>query len=185
MPSKVAGHVMELSNLPQANRLQKHSILVVLVLMSLFNTTSSLLRTTGFCTKGSLTTFVRPLSLYAESNGYSDLGDGFYSQTGPIISWYPGHIAKAERELSEYLKKVDVVIEVRDCRIPFATTHPSVPKWVGGKPLIVVVARIDQVSKRALSQWKNYYAQNPAHESKPGTKVFFIDGKVGQVLLSL
>ena len=78
MPSKVAGHVMELSNLPQANRLQKHSILVVLVLMSLFNTTSSLLRTTGFCTKGSLTTFVRPLSLYADSNGYSDLGDGFY-----------------------------------------------------------------------------------------------------------
>ena len=31
---------------------------------------------------------------------------------GPTINWYPGHIAKAERELAEYLKKVDVVIEV-------------------------------------------------------------------------
>lgn len=29
-----------------------------------------------------------------------------------IINWYPGHIAKAERELAEFLKKVDVVIEV-------------------------------------------------------------------------
>ena len=34
------------------------------------------------------------------------------------IQWYPGHIAKAERELADYLKKVDVVIEVRDARIP-------------------------------------------------------------------
>ena len=41
------------------------------------------------------------------------------------ISWYPGHIAKAERELSDYLKKVDVVIEVRDARIPISTTHHS------------------------------------------------------------
>jgi ribosome biogenesis GTPase A len=37
--------------------------------------------------------------------------ENFNSQ-GQSISWYPGHIAKAERELAEYLKKVDVVIEV-------------------------------------------------------------------------
>jgi ribosome biogenesis GTPase A len=35
-----------------------------------------------------------------------------FKTKGPAISWYPGHIAKAERELAEYLKKVDVVIEV-------------------------------------------------------------------------
>jgi hypothetical protein len=29
------------------------------------------------------------------------------------IQWYPGHIAKAERELKEQLKRVDVVLEVR------------------------------------------------------------------------
>lgn len=55
---------------------------------------------------------------------------------GPNISWYPGHIAKAERELAEYLKKVDVVIEVRDARIPLSTTHPKVPEWIGNKPLV-------------------------------------------------
>jgi ribosome biogenesis GTPase A len=101
------------------------------------------------------------------------------------ISWYPGHIAKAERQLADYLKKVDVVIEVRDCRIPLSTTHPSVPSWVGGKPLIVAIARTDQVSNAALRQWKEYYAMHPAHKERPDTKVYFIDGKVGAGIMPL
>ena len=60
-------------------------------------------------------------SLFSSSSGGAEdegkyvkaiLEDG-KSIEGPSISWYPGHIAKAERELAEYLKKVDVVIEVR------------------------------------------------------------------------
>ena len=43
-----------------------------------------------------------------------------------VINWYPGHIAKAEKELQDFLKLVDVVIEARDARIPAATTHPMV-----------------------------------------------------------
>ena len=103
----------------------------------------------------------------------------------PPISWYPGHIAKAERELSDYLKKVDVVIEVRDARIPLATTHPMVPTWVGNRPLIVAVARIDQISAKALAAWREYYAMNPAHPGRPDVKVYFIDGKLGAGVLTL
>lgn len=40
--------------------------------------------------------------------------------------WYPGHIAKTEKELKEQLKLMDVVIEVRDARIPLSTCHPQV-----------------------------------------------------------
>lgn len=101
------------------------------------------------------------------------------------ITWYPGHIAKAERELAEYLKKVDVVIEVRDARIPISTTHPMVPEWVGNKPLIVVIARIDQISRRALDNWRQYYTDNPVHVSRPDAKVFFIDGKLGAGIVPL
>ena len=79
------------------------------------------------------------------------------------IQWYPGHIAKAERELADYLKKVDVVIEVRDARIPLATTHPMVPTWVGNKPLIIAIARIDQISKKALAEWREYYTGKLMH----------------------
>lgn len=103
----------------------------------------------------------------------------------PAISWYPGHIAKAERELSEYLKKVDVVVEVRDARIPLATTHPLVPEWVGSRPLIVAIARIDLISKKALSDWREYYTLNPAHPNRPDAKVYFVDGKLGAGVLTL
>lgn len=101
------------------------------------------------------------------------------------ISWYPGHIAKAERELADYIKKVDVVIEVRDARIPLSTTHPMVPEWVGNRPLIVAIARLDQISKKALDDWKEYYAMNPAHPSRPDAKVYFVDGKLGAGIITL
>lgn len=96
-----------------------------------------------------------------------------------VISWYPGHIAKAERELTEYLKNVDVVIEVRDARIPFSTTHPMVPTWVGKKPLIVAIARQDMISPSALRDWREFYSRYPAHSDRPDSSIFFIDGKSG------
>jgi ribosome biogenesis GTPase A len=108
-----------------------------------------------------------------------------FAKEGPAISWYPGHIAKAERELADYLKKVDVVIEVRDARIPLATTHPMVPSWVGSKPLIVAIARLDQISSKALAEWREYYAVNPAHPQRPDAKVYFVDGKLGAGILTL
>lgn len=118
-------------------------------------------------------------------NKLSEVDDILGSSTTQAISWYPGHIAKAERELAEYLKKVDVVIEVRDARIPISTTHPMVPSWVGNKPLLVAIARQDQISKAALNDWREYYAKTPAHLERPDAKVFFIDGKLGTGVIPL
>lgn len=49
-----------------------------------------------------------------------------YGKLVNFVQWYPGHIAKTEKELKEQLKLMDVVIEVRDARIPLSTTHPLV-----------------------------------------------------------
>ena len=57
----------------------------------------------------------------------------------PAIQWYPGHIAKAEKALLEQLKRVDVILEVRDARIPLATCHPKMAAWVGNKPRVLVL----------------------------------------------
>jgi ribosome biogenesis GTPase A len=119
---------------------------------------------------------VNNVRLQASSSSADASMDGMAT---PVISWYPGHIAKAERELAEYLKKVDVVIEVRDARIPLATTHPLVPKWVGNKPLIVTFSRVDQISSKALTDWKKYYSLHPAHPGLPHGKVYFLDAKLG------
>lgn len=49
-----------------------------------------------------------------------------FSHSIGTLQWYPGHIAKTEKELKEQLKLMDVVIEIRDARIPLSTSHPKV-----------------------------------------------------------
>ncbi|MEM0980704.1 MAG: ribosome biogenesis GTPase YlqF [Cyanobacteria bacterium P01_H01_bin.58] len=75
----------------------------------------------------------------------------------PAIQWYPGHIAKAEKALLEQLKRVDVVLEVRDARIPRATCHPQIASWVGTKAKILVLNRVDMISSEARSVWEDWF----------------------------
>ncbi|BAY10677.1 ribosome biogenesis GTPase YlqF [Calothrix sp. NIES-2098] len=74
-----------------------------------------------------------------------------------IIQWYPGHIAKAEKNLKEQLKRVDVVLEVRDARIPLATHHPQINEWVGTKTRLLVLNRLDMISPQVRSLWTDYF----------------------------
>jgi ribosome biogenesis GTPase A len=75
------------------------------------------------------------------------------------IQWYPGHIAKAEKNLKEQLKRVDVVLEVRDARIPLSTHHPQVPEWVGSKTRVLVLNRLDMISPQVKQLWTDWFKQ--------------------------
>ncbi|GAB4379274.1 MAG: ribosome biogenesis GTPase YlqF [Elainellaceae cyanobacterium] len=77
--------------------------------------------------------------------------------TTPPIQWYPGHIAKAERQLLEQLKKVDVVLEVRDARIPLATYHPQVQQWTGNKERVLVLNRVDMIPPEVQQAWTEWF----------------------------
>mmetsp|Transcript_1795 Transcript_1795/g.4762 ORF Transcript_1795/g.4762 Transcript_1795/m.4762 type:complete len:344 (+) Transcript_1795:122-1153(+) len=77
----------------------------------------------------------------------------------PLVNWYPGHIAKAERLLSETLKSVDVVVEVRDARCPKATAHPRVAEWSAGRPRVVVLTHADAVTSASRGSWKKAYEE--------------------------
>ncbi len=70
-----------------------------------------------------------------------------------LIQWYPGHIAKAEKQLKEHLNKVDLVFEVRDARIPLATSHPYLQKWLKGKRQILVINRKDMINIDSHHAW--------------------------------
>ena len=91
----------------------------------------------------------------------------------PAIQWYPGHIAKAERTLKECIKMVDVVVEVRDCRIPLATAHPDVERWIGNRTRILAMNRADLAPEVARSHWRK-------HLLEQGEKVRFINAKQGR-----
>jgi ribosome biogenesis GTPase A len=77
--------------------------------------------------------------------------------TSPAIQWYPGHIAKAEKALLEQLKRVDVVLEVRDARIPLATRHPQTAQWIGNKEKVLVLNRVDMIPVAAQQQWTDWF----------------------------
>ena len=72
------------------------------------------------------------------------------------IHWYPGHIAKAERKLKEQLKLVDVVIEVRDARLPMSSAYPNIKNLIGDIPRIIVLNKSDLVEKQGLILWKEH-----------------------------
>jgi len=72
------------------------------------------------------------------------------------IHWYPGHIAKAERQLKEKLNLVDVVIEVRDARIPLSSSYTNIKKLLGEKPRLLLLNKADLVDKDELKSWVNY-----------------------------
>ncbi|GIL66877.1 hypothetical protein Vafri_20347, partial [Volvox africanus] len=89
-----------------------------------------------------------------------------------MVQWYPGHIARAERQLKAQLAMVDVVLEVRDCRIPVSSSHPQVATWVGAKPRLLVINRADEVSPADLAAWRQ-------HHRSGGERVFWTDGRSG------
>lgn len=84
--------------------------------------------------------------------------------SSPLIQWYPGHIAKAEKQLKDQLKRVDVVLEVRDARIPLASHHPQLEEWIQNKPRIVILNRMDMIPDRLQTEWRSWLkerSQNP------------------------
>ena len=66
------------------------------------------------------------------------------------IHWYPGHIAKAERQHKEKLNLVDVIIEVRDSRLPLSSSYANIKKLLGEKPRLLLLNKADLVDRNEL-----------------------------------
>ena len=75
------------------------------------------------------------------------------------IHWYPGHIAKAERKLKEQLNLVDVVIEVRDARIPISGSYENIEKLLEDKPRLILLNKADLTDTKEIKHWKNLIEQ--------------------------
>ena len=76
------------------------------------------------------------------------------------IQWYPGHMAKAKREISQMVKLVDIVIELKDARIPYSSTNPIINEICGNKPRLILLNKSDMADKNITKSWINYYKNN-------------------------
>lgn len=66
------------------------------------------------------------------------------------IQWYPGHMAKAKRLLVEQLKVVDLILEIRDARVPLSSANKDLKELVQHKPRIIVLNKVDLADARTL-----------------------------------
>lgn len=69
------------------------------------------------------------------------------------IQWYPGHMTKAKREMQEKLKMVDLIIELRDARIPSASKNPMIDELCGNKPRLIILSKKDKANKKKTMVW--------------------------------
>lgn len=76
------------------------------------------------------------------------------------IQWFPGHMAKTRRLMTESLRLVDAVIEVTDARIPYSSRNPEMDRLVGKKPRIVLLNKCDAANETVTSRWIDYYKRN-------------------------
>ena len=73
------------------------------------------------------------------------------------IQWFPGHMAKAKREISEKIKVIDIVIELVDARAPYSSKNPMINDIIKNKPRLIVLTKKDMADENLTKQWVQYY----------------------------
>ena len=87
------------------------------------------------------------------------------------IHWYPGHIAKAEKQLKSQLSLVDAVIEVVDARLPFSSSYDNITGLLGVKPRLILLNKADLTDANELNKFARIL------EEKNGFPVLKSDAK--------
>lgn len=89
------------------------------------------------------------------------------------IQWFPGHMAKTRRRITEDLKLVDIVAEILDARIPKSSSNPVLRDIIQSKPRIVLLNKSDMADPSVIARWISSYAGG-------GIKAIPIECKTGK-----
>ncbi|RNB76450.1 ribosome biogenesis GTPase YlqF [Brevibacillus panacihumi] len=73
------------------------------------------------------------------------------------IQWFPGHMAKARRQVTEKLALIDVVIELLDARLPLSSRNPMIDEIVSEKPRLILLNKADLADEKATEEWMGYF----------------------------
>lgn len=74
-----------------------------------------------------------------------------------MIQWYPGHMAKAKKEIEERLRIIDIVFELVDARIPFSSKNPIIEQILGNKPKLLLLTKADLADGNQTKKWSLYF----------------------------
>lgn len=73
------------------------------------------------------------------------------------INWYPGHMAKTRRQLEEQIRRVDLVIELCDARLPYSSRNPDLDKLIGLKKRVLFLNKADLADPERSRQWLAFF----------------------------
>ncbi len=88
------------------------------------------------------------------------------------IQWFPGHMAKTRKMISQNIKMIDVVVEILDARIPKSGRNPNFDDILKGKPRLIVLNKYDLADKNVTDLWIREF-------EKQGIKVIPISCNTG------
>ncbi|MFA5765404.1 MAG: ribosome biogenesis GTPase YlqF [Bacilli bacterium] len=74
-----------------------------------------------------------------------------------MIQWYPGHMAKAKKEMEEKLRLVDIVYELLDARIPYSSKNPMINDILKNKPRLILLTKSDMADNNYTNKWQRYF----------------------------
>ncbi len=95
-----------------------------------------------------------------------------------VLQWFPGHMAKTRRLITDSLKLVDVVVELVDARLPLSSRNPEIDKIVGQRPRVLVLNKSDISDSDTNAKWIKYF------ENK-GIATILMDSQSGKGLKNL
>ena len=89
------------------------------------------------------------------------------------IQWFPGHMAKTRRLITECLPLVDIVIEILDARIPESSRNPELKRLTKDKPHLTILSKSGLADPDVSKKWKDYYKSQ-------GAEAIFYDCRGGE-----
>ena len=84
------------------------------------------------------------------------------------INWYPGHMAKAKRLLQDQIKRIDLIIELCDARLPYSSRNPDLEALISSKTHLLFLNKSDLADQKISQAWLQYYRMQ-------GTEAFLTD----------
>lgn len=98
--------------------------------------------------------------------------------------WYPGHMTKAKRQMSEDIKLIDLIIEIIDARIPLSSRNPDIDELGKNKSRVVLLNKSDLADPSVNKSWIKYFEEKGIHcleiNSKGGNGIKNIQAVVNE-----
>ncbi|KAK3405534.1 hypothetical protein EUGRSUZ_K01761 [Eucalyptus grandis] len=80
-----------------------------------------------------------------------------FNSSGGAINWFPGHMAAATRAIRDRLKVSDLVIEVRDSRIPLSSVNADLQPHLSKKRRVIALNKKDLANPNVMHKWTHYF----------------------------